>query len=157
MWRRWTSHRRTFSLHRQRLFRLAITLSASSLSVSQGTTATPITISVSAQNGFTGAVQVALAGAPNGVLSNPTSPFTLPSGASIPMVLGALPNAPTGNFTITAQGNSGSLFHSATVALAIQASVGPPLPRTAYVRTDAVAASDDLPGEPHHRASRMMR
>ena len=129
----------------------AISLSASSLSISEGTTATPITISVSAQNGFTGAVQVALAGAPNGVLSNPASPFVIASGASIPVVLGALPNAPTGNFTITAQGSSGSLSHSATLALAIQASVGPPLPRTAYVRTDAVAESDDPPGEPHHR------
>jgi len=106
---------------------------------------------VATQNGFTGAIQVILAGAPNGVLSNPASPFTIPSGASTPVVLGALPNAPTGNFTITAQGTSGSLSHSATLALAIQASLGPPLPRTTYVRTDAVAVSDDPPGEPHHR------
>ncbi len=129
----------------------AITLSASSLSISQGTTAAPITVSVATQNGFTGAIQVILAGAPNGVLSNPASPFTIPSGASTPVVLGALPNAPTGNFTITAQGTSGSLSHSATLALAIEASLGPPLPRTTYVRTDAVAVSDDPPGEPHHR------
>ena len=113
----------------------AITLSASSLSVSQGATAVPITISVSAQNGFTATVQVNLAGAPNGVLSNPASPFVIASGASIPVVLGALSNAPTGDFTITAQAISGSLSHSATLALAIQASVGPPLPRTAGLRT----------------------
>jgi DNA-binding beta-propeller fold protein YncE len=106
---------------------------------------------VSAQNGFTANVRLTRAGAPNGVLSNPTSPFIIPSSGSIPVVLGALPNAPTGNFTITAQAISGPLSHSATFALAIQASVGPPLPRTAYVRTDAVAASDDPPGEPHHR------
>ena len=129
----------------------AIALSASSLSVSQGTTAAPITISVSAQNGFTGTVQVTLTGAPNGVLSNPASPFIIPSSGSTPVVLGALPNAPTGNFTITAQGTSGSLSHSATLALAVQASVASPLPRTTYVRTDAVSTSDDPPGEPHHR------
>jgi len=129
----------------------AITLSASSLSVSQGTTAAPITVSVATQNGFTGTVQVTLTGAPNGVLSNPASPFIIPSSGSTPVVLGALPNAPTGNFTITAQGTSGSLSHSATLALAVQASVASPLPRTTYVRTDAVSTSDDPPGEPHHR------
>jgi DNA-binding beta-propeller fold protein YncE len=62
-----------------------------------------------------------------------------------------LPNTPTGNFTLTAQGTSGLLSHSATLALAIQASFGPPLPRTTYLHTDAVAAYDDPSGEPHHR------
>ena len=129
----------------------AITLSANSLSISQGTTAAPITVSVANQNGFTGNVQVTLAGAPNGVVSNPASPFIIPSGASTLVVLGALPNAPSGNFTITAQAISGSLSHSATLALSVQASAGSPFPRTTYARTDAVAASDDPLGEPHHR------
>jgi len=129
----------------------AIMLSATSLSVSQGATASPISILVATQNGFTGTVQVTLAGAPNGVVSNPASPFVIASGTSTPVVLGALPNAPIGSFTVTAQAISGSLSHSATLALAIQASVGPPLPRTSYVRTDAVAAFDDPPGEAHHR------
>src|ERR1700747_1565047 len=52
-----------------------ITLSAASLSIPQGTTGAPITISVTSQNGFTGTVQVTLAGQPSGVLSNPPSPF----------------------------------------------------------------------------------
>jgi IPT/TIG domain len=129
----------------------AITLSATSLSISQSATGPPVTISVASQNGFAGTVQVTLAGAPNGVLSNPASPFLIASGASAPVVLGALPNAATGNFTITAQGVSGSLSHSATLALTVQAFAGPPLPRTTYVRTDAVAASDDPPGEARHR------
>jgi hypothetical protein len=65
--------------------------------------------------------------------------------------LGVLPNAAIGNFTITAQGTSGSLSHSATLALGVQAFIGPPLPRTAYVRTDAVFAFDDPSGQPRHR------
>jgi sugar lactone lactonase YvrE len=129
----------------------AITLSTGSLSISQGFTGAPITVSVAAQNGFSGNVQVTLTGAPVGVLSNPTGPFLIAPGMSTPVVLGALPTAATGNFTITAQGVSGSLSHSATLTLTVQASVGPPLPRTTYVRTDAVAASDDPPGEPRHR------
>lgn len=47
----------------------AITLSSSSLSISQGATGAPITVSVAGQNGFTGSVQVTLAGFPNGVVS----------------------------------------------------------------------------------------
>jgi hypothetical protein len=116
---------------------LAITLSSSSLSISQGTTGAPITISVTAQNGFIGTVQVTLAGVPNGVVANPASQFSMATGATALVVLGVLPNAATGNFMITAQGMSGSLSHSVTLALAVQAFVGPPLPRTTYVRTDA--------------------
>jgi len=129
----------------------SVTLSSSSLSLSQGATSPPITVSVGGQNGFAGAVQVTLAGLPNGVISNPVSPFNIASGASTPVVFGAASNAATGNFTITAQCESGSLSHSATLALTLRAAVGALLPRTTYVRTDAVAASDDPVGEARHR------
>jgi hypothetical protein len=128
----------------------SIALSSTSLSLSQGATGPPVTVSVSGQNGFTGAVQLTLAGLPNGVLSNPASPFNIASGANAAIVFGAATNAATGNFTITAQGTSGSLSHSATLALAVQASSASLLPRTTYVRTDAVAAFDDPPGEARH-------
>jgi hypothetical protein len=129
----------------------SITLSSSSLSLSQGATSAPITVSVAGQNGFTGSVQVTLAGFPSGVLSNPASPFNIAAGANTAIVLGAAPNASTGSFTLTARGNSGSLSHSATLALAVQPAIGAPLPRTSYARTDAVAALDDPPGEARHR------
>jgi DNA-binding beta-propeller fold protein YncE len=129
----------------------SITLSSSSLSLSQGATSAPITVSVAGQNGFTGAVQVTLAGFPSGVLSNPASPFNIAAGANTAIVLGAAPNASTGSFTVTALGNSGSLSHSATLALAVQPAIGAPLPRTSYARTDAVAALDDPPSEARHR------
>jgi IPT/TIG domain len=129
----------------------SITLSSSSLSLSQGATGAPVTVSVSGQNGFTGAVQVTLAGLPNGVVSNPVSPLNVASGANAAVVFGATSNAATGNFTITAQGSSGSLSHSTTLALLVQTGVGALLPRTTYVRTDAVAALDDPTGEARHR------
>src|SRR3984893_11012317 len=129
----------------------AITLSSTSLSISQGATSAPITISVAVQNGFTGKVQVSLTGTPNGVVSNPASPFTIAAGANTAVVLGATPNAATGNFTITAQGISGSSSHSATLALSVQASAAALLPRTTYARTEAVAKLDDPPGEARHR------
>jgi len=129
----------------------SIALSSTSLSLSQGATGPPVTVSVSGQNGFTGAVQVTLAGLPTGVASNPSSPFNIASGANAAVVFGAATNAATGNFTITAQGASGSLSHSAILALAVQASSAALLPRTTYTRTDAVAAFDDPLGEPRHR------
>ena len=129
----------------------AITLSSSSLSISQGATGAPITVSVAGQNGFTGSVQVTLAGFPSGVVSNPTSPFNISSGANTAVVFGASPNAATGNFTLTVQGTSGSLSHSASLALAVQAGAAAFLPRTAYSRTDSLSSLDDPPGEAHHR------
>ncbi|HXN50296.1 MAG TPA: IPT/TIG domain-containing protein [Candidatus Acidoferrum sp.] len=129
----------------------SITLSSASLSVSQGATGPPVTLSVSGQSGFTGAVQVTLAGLPTGVAANPASTFSVMSGANTAIVFGAATNAPTGNFTVTAQGVSGSLSHSATLSLAVQASSAGLLPRTTYARTDAVAAFDDPLGEPRHR------
>ena len=129
----------------------SITLSSVSLSLSQGATGPPVTLSVSGQNGFTGAVQVTLAGLPTGVASNPASTFSVLPGANTAIVFGAATNAATGNFTVTAQGVSGSLSHSATVALTVQASSAALLPRTTYARTDAVAGFDDPLGEPRHR------
>ena len=129
----------------------ALTLSSSSLSISQGSSGAPVTISVAGQNGFAGSVQVTLAGFPTGVLSNPVSPLSITSGANTAVVLGASPNAAAGNFTVTAQGISGSLSHSVTLALTVQISAAALLPRTTYERTDAVATLDDLPGEALHR------
>ncbi len=67
------------------------------------------------------------------------------------MLFGAAINAATGNFTVSAQGTSGSLSHGANLALTVQTATGPALPRTTYVRTDSTAAADDPFGEPHHR------
>src|SRR5258708_37632066 len=74
----------------------SIALSSSSLSLSQGATGPPLTVSVAGQTGFTGAVQVTLAGLPNGVASNPASPFNITSGANAVFVLGAATNGPQG-------------------------------------------------------------
>jgi hypothetical protein len=128
----------------------SITLSSNSLSLSQGATGS-LTVSINGQNGFTGAVQVTLAGFPTGVVSNPAGPLNIVSGANAPIVLSATPTAAIGNFTITARGISGSLSHSATLALAVQPAIAASFPRTSYARTDAVAALDDPPGEARHR------
>jgi len=110
-----------------------------------------VTVAVNAEHGFVDSVQITLANLPAGVTSNPASPFTISAGANVSVILGAAVTTGTGSSTITAQGVSGSLSHSATFALSIQGSVLAALPRTTYTRTDAVPLADDPPSEPHHR------
>lgn len=129
----------------------SLNLSASTVSVSQGSTSSALNVSINPSNGFTGNVQVTLSGLPAGVISNPASPFGVAAGASMPVVFGASPSAATGNFTVSAQGSSGALSHSQTLGLTVQAGVVPMLSRTAYARTDSVATADSSVGEPHHR------
>ena len=128
-----------------------LNLSSSSISITQGASSPAVNVTVNAVNGFSGSVQVTLNAIPAGVTSNPVSPFSVAVGASTPVIFGASGNATTGNFTISVQGASGSLSHSASLALAVQSAVNSALPRTAYARTDSVSSSDDPFGEPHHR------
>jgi hypothetical protein len=85
-------------------------------------------------NGFSGAVQVALNALPAGVTSNPASSFSVAPGASTPVVFGASANAATGNFTISVQGTSGALSHSASLAVAIQSAMNPAQPMRGRIR-----------------------
>ena len=128
-----------------------VTVSSSTVSVSQGATSSPIVVSISAKNGFGGVVQITISGQPAGITSNPPSPFSVAAGADASVIFGAASNAPTGDFHLTAQGSSGALSHSATVALIVNAASLSALPRTTYLRSDAVSAFDDPPAEPHHR------
>lgn len=129
----------------------SLNLSTNSISVSQGGSSSAVTVSVNPSNGFAGNVQVALSGLPTGVTSNPPSPFDVAPGGSISLVFGAATNTAKGNFTVSAQANSGTLSHLQTLGLTVQASVASMLPRTSYIRTDSIATADASFGEPHHR------
>jgi IPT/TIG domain len=129
----------------------SIALSSNAITIMQGVTSSALSISVSGQNGFSGVVQVTLGSLPGGVLSNPVSPFSVAANTSVPVVLGAAANAPTGNFNVAVQATSNALSHSANLALVVQAGIPSGLPRTGYVRTDSIATADDPPGEPRHR------
>jgi hypothetical protein len=129
----------------------SISLSASSLSVAQGSTSSTRNLSINPVSGFAGSVQVTLGVLPAGVTSNPASPFAVAAGATAPIAFGATSNAATGNFSVSAQGVSGGLSHSVNLTLTVQSVVASPLSRTTYERTDSTSAADDPFGEPHHR------
>ncbi|MGB2677148.1 MAG: IPT/TIG domain-containing protein [Candidatus Acidiferrum sp.] len=128
-----------------------ISLSSSAVSLPQGGTSTPVTLSVNAEYGFSGNVQITLAGMPSGIISNPSSPFSVAAGQNTAVVFGAAFNASTGQFSVTAQGTSGSLSHSSGLSLSIQAGSAQNLPRSIYVRNDSVLLLDSPASEPHRR------
>jgi hypothetical protein len=129
----------------------SLSFSSNSVSVAQGATSSPVSVTVNAESGFAGAVQISLAGIPPNLVANPASPFSVAAGGSVQVLFGAATQASTGNFTINAQATSGTLSHSAALALTIQAAPTIALPRTAYARTDSTPSADNPPGEAHHR------
>ena len=129
----------------------ALSVSPSSVTISQGSTSSPIQISVRAVNGFSGTVQVNLSGLPAGINANPSNPFSISSGASETLLLGVGQTVAAGNVAITAQATSGNLTHSADLDLTVESSVPPQVSRSAYLRTDAISTADGPAGEPRHR------
>src|SRR5271165_3357218 len=128
-----------------------LAVSPGTVTVAQGASSSAVGVMVTPENGFTGSVQITLTGLPAGVVSNPASPFTLAAGAQASVIFGVAAGASTGNISVSAQGSSGALSHSAPLTLDIQAAALPAVPRTSYVRTDATAALDNPAGEFHHR------
>ncbi len=125
--------------------------STTSVSLPQGGTSSPLTVSVTAENGFSGTVQVILNSLPAGITSNPASPFSVAAGQNTTLVFGAASTAYTGQFSVTAQGTSGSLSHSSNLSLSIQASSSQNFPRSTYAANNSVILVDRPVGEPHHR------
>ena len=89
--------------------------SAATLTVIQGASS-PDTISVTAANGFSGAVTLVATGLPTGVTASfATNPAT---GSSV-LTLTATSTATTGTSTVTISGTSGTLTASTTIALTV--------------------------------------
>jgi len=129
-----------------------VSLSPASLSTAAGTTSPAATLSTTAINGFSASIQVTLNGLPAGINPSPASPFSVPASGTQSVVFGATSAATPGVYTITAQAASGTLSHSTTLTLTVQAGAPPPvLPRMDYVRTNSLPASDESSGEPRRR------
>jgi hypothetical protein len=129
----------------------AITFSTTSISVPQGSTSSPVSVSITPENGFSASVQASFSGMPAGVTSNPASPFTVAAGQNVSVLFGAAPDASAGQFSVTAQCTSGALTRSQTLSLTIQAISPVNLPRTSYVENDSIAALDNPLDEPRRR------
>jgi hypothetical protein len=98
----------------------SLSASPSSVSLAQGASS-PLSVTVSAVNGLTGSVNVAISGLPAGVTSSPQFPLSAAVGSTVSVTLSAAKTANLGPSLLSFQGTQGSLNHSASAAL----NVGP--------------------------------
>ena len=114
------------------------TLSATPATVSLTANGTPATVSLlaTAQDGFSGNVQVTIAGLPAGVTAQP-SPLTLTPGTAATLTLTAPAGTAAGSSTVTLTGTSGSLTHTASVAVSVTAPPPPAQPDFSLAVTPA--------------------
>ncbi len=97
-----------------------LALSPTSLSITAGATGSPISITANPINSFAGTVNVAITGLPTGVAATPST-LTLTPGTAQTITLTAALAAVAGSSAVTFTGTSGSLTHSAPLALTVQA------------------------------------
>jgi len=128
-----------------------LVVSAATVDVSQGGTSSPVNISVNAQDGFSSAVSVSFSSLPAGITTNPSAPFAVTPGTAVSVFFGASADASFGQFSVAADGTSGSLSHSSAFTLDVHQTVPVDLPRTTFVPNDSVASLDHPAGEPLHR------
>jgi len=88
-----------------------------SVLVSQGSTSTPVQLSVQAVNGFQGTVSVSLQELPAGVTASPAVPFSINADSSQAVTFTVANTVPRGNYNLTFAGTSGALSNSAPLAL----------------------------------------
>lgn len=113
-----------------------LNLAAPSLSVTQGTTAS-LSLSTTGSHGFSSPVSIQLSGLPSGVTYGPT-PASVTPGTSLSLTITAAATAATGQANVTVTGSSGSLIHTASFSLTVEAlPVAKKTFRTRYTRTDS--------------------
>ena len=115
----------------------ALSVSPTSAVVEAGNS-TSVTISATGSNGFSTQIRVQSSGLPAGVSASPSS-ISLTVASPAQVALSAIASAASSTSTVTFTGTSGSLTHSAHLALQtypLITSNTPPF-RTRYVRTDA--------------------
>jgi len=104
----------------------SIALSPSAITTNAGMSNSSLTVSIAGENGFSNSVAVALSGLPAGVTTSPASPFNVAAGGRQIVTLSPSTTVPSGNYTVTATGNSGTLTQTALLGLTIV----PPLQST---------------------------
>ena len=101
----------------------SVTLSASSLSASVGSSTSPLVIAIKRVNGFSGAVSIALKGLPNGVTILPSPTFSLLPGESQSVTFSLADNAAVGPASITVAASNGGQSSSAQFEISAESIV----------------------------------
>jgi hypothetical protein len=98
----------------------SLTVSPASLTIVAGATGSQVSVLATAVSSFSATVAVTIAGLPGGVTANPAT-LTLTPGIAQSTTLTAAPSAAASTPVVTFTGVSGSLAHSASLALTVQA------------------------------------
>jgi len=98
-----------------------ISISPGQLSVTQGSTSTPTSITVTPLNAFSGTVSVDIKGLPAGLATSQSLPLQISAGSKQQVTFNAASSVAPGTTNLIFQGSSGSLSHNASAALQIQA------------------------------------
>lgn len=96
-----------------------------SVSLTPGSGTQQISITATAANGFNSSVSVAFTGLPSGVTAAPST-LTLQPGAAQSATLTAAASAAAGSTNVTLTGTSGTLSHTAALAVTVAAATAPP-------------------------------
>ncbi len=91
----------------------------SGVSVSPGSTSAPLTVSVDAVGGFSGTVSINVGGLLSGITTTPASPFPVVAGANQQMTITVAGSVANGSYPLVLTGTSGSLTHTADLALTV--------------------------------------
>jgi hypothetical protein len=97
-----------------------LALNPTSLTIMAGAANSPVSVTATAINSFTGAVAVAITGLPTGVTANPAT-LNLTPGVAQSTTLAAALTAAAATQAVTFTATSGTLTHSAPLALSVQA------------------------------------
>lgn len=114
-----------------------LTALPSSQTVVQGS-GTSYTATVASLNGFSGSVAMTATGLPTGATAS-FSPTPVTSGSST-MTVTTASTTPAGTYTVTITGTSGTLTHSANVALVVNAAANPDFAIAAAPSSQSVSA-----------------
>jgi hypothetical protein len=96
-----------------------LALSPASITLVAGGAGAGVSVTAAAVNSFAGTVAVAITGLPAGVTANPAT-LSLAPGVAQSITLTAALSATAATSTVTFTGSSGSISHSATLALTVQ-------------------------------------
>ncbi len=101
----------------------SIAINPTSLTLTAGASGQQTTVSATATNGFSNSISVSISPLPSGVTATPST-LTLTPGTPQSITLTAAADATIGTSTVNINGQSGSLSHSAPLALTVAAPTG---------------------------------
>lgn len=101
----------------------SLTINPTSLTLTTGASGQQTTVSAVAANGFSNTISISISALPTGVTATPST-LTLTPGTPQSFTLTAAADATVGTSSIDIKGQSGSLSHSATLALTVAVPTG---------------------------------